>query len=121
MIQIGGDSGNVSGVTVLEPVVFSLITPVFLSEITWSGRSAKGQPNKIPLKRYGRVVSVITSMCNKADKHYSLDLCLKHLKSKVLKYAYKLAEPKSTTASTSTNSNSNTLSSHSPAMSEIIS
>lgn len=92
MIKIGGENGNVAGVKVLEPVIFSLIAPAFLSQITWTGRAGKGQPNKVALKKYGRVVSMITSICSKADKFYGADRCLKDLKYKVIKYANKLAE-----------------------------
>lgn len=92
LIKIGGENGNVAGVKVLEPVIFSLIAPAFLSETSWTGRAGKGQPNKIALKKYGRVVSMITSICNKADKFYGADTCLKDLKYKVIKYANKLAE-----------------------------
>lgn len=64
-----------------------MIAPKFLPSISWSGRAGKGKERKIPLVKYGRIVSTICSLCNKADKNYGNEVCVKDLKYKILKYA----------------------------------
>lgn len=85
--KIGGDR-NVKGGKMLEPLVLAIILPQFLSNITWSGRAAKGKDRKIALSKYGNIVTLITSICHKIDASYEPDECTKDLKYKILKYAH---------------------------------
>lgn len=73
---IGGVNGNNDGEKVLEPVVHSLISPKFLSSISWTGRG-RGKERKISLNFYE----------NLADTKFSQLKTLNTLKYKIIKYA----------------------------------
>lgn len=83
---IGGVNGNNDGEKVLEPVVHSLISPKFLSSISWTGRG-RGKERKISLNFYENLVNLITLIVNKADTKFSQLKTLNTLKYKIIKYA----------------------------------
>lgn len=83
--KIGGT--NVRGDLLIEPVYHAIIAPKFSASITWSGRAGKGKAKKIALSKYGRIVQIIASVCNKADERYTTEKCTRDLKYKVIKYS----------------------------------
>lgn len=84
--DVGGDKGASIGDKVIEPVVYALIEPAFLANISWTGRG-KGNERKIALKKFVNITNLITFTINKADNRCVQDDILKLLKYKVLKYA----------------------------------
>lgn len=84
--SIGGSTGKSNGAKLLEPLVHSLITPTFLSSISWTGRG-KGKEKKIALNAYVKLLNLITVTLNKADKSYNQLKTENELKYKIIKYA----------------------------------
>lgn len=98
--KIGGNSGESNGEQVLVPLFTAIISPKFWSKTTWSGRSGRGQPPKIPFKMYNNVVQLICKLCRDADQSYSDEACISHIKYKILKHAYRLADSETTNSDT---------------------
>lgn len=71
----------------LKKVVFSIIDRSFLSNFTWTGKSIKNQ-TKSALKDFPRMVDVFQSIVGNLDNGYDKTIFLKHLKEKIMKYAY---------------------------------
>lgn len=84
--KIGGDIGTSNGKTIIESIVYSLIDPTFLSNISWTGR---GKPNetKIAMKQFTNITDLIIYTTQKADSSCTREKILKMLKYKVIKYA----------------------------------
>lgn len=99
---IGGVNGSSDGKKILEPVVHSLISPKYLSAISWTGRGKKNE-RKIALSGYVNTLNLITLTLNKADDRFDHLKTITNLKYKILKYAHaKFGEhPKSTYTSVS--------------------
>lgn len=91
LTKIGGDTGDAEGGKVLEPLVHAIIAPKMLATISWSGRAGRGK-EKIPLQKYHNTVSLISSLCRKADTRYTHEKILQDVKYKILKYAAKYIE-----------------------------
>lgn len=89
LTKIGGSKGDTEGDKVLELLMHAIIAPKMLAAISWSGRAGSGKPKKIPLKKYHNTVSLISSLCRKADRKYTHEEILYDVKYKVLKYAAK--------------------------------
>lgn len=85
--KIGGESGDSNGAKVLEPLVLAIMKPELLLQISWTGRAGKGKEKKIALQKYGRIMKLITSLCEKADRNYKAAKSTEDLKYKILKYA----------------------------------
>lgn len=83
---IGGANGRGDGNKILEPVVHSLISPTFLSSISWTGRGKKNE-KKIALSLYENAVNLISFTLNKADSHFNHLKTVNNLKYKIIKYA----------------------------------
>lgn len=64
----------------------TIITPAFLSSISWTGRG-KGKEKKIPLNGYVNILNLITLTLNKADASYNQMKTEYDLKYKIIKYA----------------------------------
>lgn len=75
-----------------------------MSNISWTGRG-KGTEKKIPLKNFPRITAFISDMCKIADKNFSQEDCIRLIKYKILKYAYKQADPTDEQILVSTKSN----------------
>lgn len=88
LTKIGGSSGDADGAQVLEPLVHSLIAPIYLAQISWSGRAGKGKSKKVPLSKYANLLRLICEICSKADRAYNHEICINDLKYKVIKYAH---------------------------------
>lgn len=89
LIVIGGKSGTAEGDKVVGHIVQALISHVFLSDITWTGKAGKGKEKKIALEKYANIVRVIFSLCHNADHSYTLQKCRNAVIYKVLKHAYR--------------------------------
>lgn len=89
--NIGGDTGASDGNTIIESVVYALIDPVFLGNISWSGRGGKNE-TKIALKKKPNINNLIIYTIGKADGKLNSKDILKLLKYKVLKRAGKKAQ-----------------------------
>lgn len=89
LIVIGGESGTAEGDKVVGHIVHALISHVFLSDITWTGKAGKGKEKKIALEKYANIVRVIFSLCHNADRSYTLKNCQNGVIYKVLKHAYR--------------------------------
>lgn len=63
---IGGNNGNSDGFEVLEKIVHSLISPQYLSSISWTGRG-KANEKKVALSGYTNIMNLITLTVHKAD------------------------------------------------------
>lgn len=71
---------------ILDPLVHAVITPTFLTFISWTGRG-KGKERKIPLNKYIHVVNLIALTMNKADAKYNQLKTETDLKYKIIKHA----------------------------------
>ena len=112
--RIGGTTGNANGKKVLRSIVAGVISPEFMSTITWTGKTSGGKIGKIKFESYKHTTQLISDLCIAADKSFNEQLVLKQLKYSILKYAH----TRSTSTSTSTASTSVTPSS-SPAPTEL--
>lgn len=81
----------------LKRVVSLIFDRVFLSNITWSGKSVRGQ-KKIAMKKFHRVVDLMYTVSNKIFGNYEYNTFLDHLKNKILKYAYEQTDQKASQA-----------------------
>lgn len=87
MEKIGGNSGDVDGSKIIESVYYSIFSPTFAANISWTGRAGAGKQKKLALDKYARIVKCIASICNAADRTYNMEKCKNDLKYKVIKYA----------------------------------
>lgn len=99
MTKIGGEKGDANGETVLEPLIHAIIVPQMLTKISWTGRAGRGKEKKVVLSKYGNILSLITSLCELADRTYKPMECTEHIKHRVLKYAAKYLEENSSAKS----------------------
>lgn len=86
--MIGGTTGLADGKKVVQAIVQSTISPIFLSTISWTGRAASGKSKKIALETYTNVLKLFSDVSILADKKLN-EKAVKHiLKYKIIKYAY---------------------------------
>lgn len=83
---IGGVNGSEDGCRVLEKLVHSLIDPLFLPNVSWTGRG-KGKERKVSLCGYSHLINFIVVTVNKADTNFTEDKVNQKLKYTILKHA----------------------------------
>lgn len=98
--KIGGTSGGSDGAKVLRAVVKKLISPDFMSAISWTGKSTAGKGSKISFQIYKNIIQMISNVCIAADRKLNEQMVIQDLKYRVIKYAY--ARPKTPSASSDT-------------------
>lgn len=116
--KIGGSSGKANGTKVIRSVVNKLISPEFMAQISWTGKSSGGKPAKIKFQAYTAVIQLISDVCIIADRNLNEQTILNDLKYKVIKYAYANTQTTSTTTTMTSSSSSPSRSSASSPTSE---
>lgn len=86
---IGGTSGKAKGEDVVVAVCNYIFANDFMSKITWTGRSGSKEVKRVPLKKYGEIVKIITDLSLAADEKFSEKQCEHELVYSVFKYAYR--------------------------------
>lgn len=89
MKTIGGESKKFDGDKITEAIVNTLFEKKFLATISWTGKGSKGVKNE-PMSRYSRCIDLVSQLATAGGKLYTKDLCEKHIKYKILKYAYRV-------------------------------
>lgn len=86
--MIGGSSGRADGKKAMRLIVDSIICPKLMSNITWTGKTAKNMPKKIKFESYTNIIRVILDLSISADRSFTEQSALHELKYSVIKYAH---------------------------------
>lgn len=71
----------------IKAILFAIIEPSCFSNYTWSGKAANGR-KKNAMQKHPKILELLHKVVKGSDESYDFQLFLKHLKEKVIKYAY---------------------------------
>lgn len=69
-------------------ITLMIVDRVFLSEITWTGKSKPGTPQKIAMEDYNRIVALIFAVVRRSHPSYQKATFRSDLVDRILKTTY---------------------------------
>lgn len=74
---------------ILKRFLYNIVDRVFLTNFTWTGKTAQKGVRKIPFQDFKRILDLLFTLVKRHDEHYPLVAFEENMKKGILKFAYR--------------------------------